>query len=52
MLLEEIKNAQMKIEDGVMSVGLGNKGGGQLHKFNEALLLGDVTYRIVHVKRS
>ena len=51
LLLEEIKAKQMKIEDGVMSMGLGNKAGGQLPLFNEYLANGEITYRIVNVKR-
>jgi hypothetical protein len=43
--------AQAKAEDGVLSTGLGAKAGGSLASFNERLSTGEITWRIVCVKR-
>ncbi|AYV77817.1 MAG: hypothetical protein Edafosvirus1_148 [Edafosvirus sp.] len=51
-LITELFNLQHKIEDGTMSMGLGDKAGGGLGQFNESLIKGDTKWRIVKVKRS
>jgi hypothetical protein len=51
-LIANIKSVQMKIEDGVMSMGLGSKAGGQLPVFNQSLLNQETTWRIVNVRRA
>ena len=50
-LIDDFFRIQSKIEDGTMSHGLGGKAGETLPRFNEALQTGEVTYRIVLVKR-
>ncbi|KAF2078125.1 hypothetical protein CYY_000596 [Polysphondylium violaceum] len=50
-LIEHLKTIQMKIEDGALSMGLGNKAGGGLHLFNDSIRAGETTFRIVKVKR-
>jgi hypothetical protein len=51
-LIETLKQKQMKIEDGALSMGLGNKAGKGLPIFNESMRKGDTTFRIVKIKRS
>lgn len=51
-LIELLKERQMKIEDGALSMGLGDKAGKSLPLFNESMRKGETTYRIVKVKRS
>ncbi|CAF1613425.1 unnamed protein product [Adineta ricciae] len=51
-LMELLKEKQMKIEDGALSVGLGCKAGKGLPLFNERIRDGLITYRIVKIKRS
>ena len=51
-LIETLKQRQMKIEDGALSMGLGDKAGKGLPLFNESMRNGETTYRIVKVKRS
>lgn len=43
---------QHKIEDGCISMGLGFKAGKGLDLFNRQLLVGEITYRIVKVRRT
>lgn len=50
-LIGSIFEQQCKIEDGCMSHGLGNKGGNGLPQFNQCLASGDISFRIVLVKR-
>jgi hypothetical protein len=50
-LIETLKQIQMKIEDGALSMGLGHKAGKGLPLFNESMRKGDTTYRIVKIKR-
>ncbi|EGC40058.1 hypothetical protein DICPUDRAFT_74432 [Dictyostelium purpureum] len=50
-LIEKIKSIQTKIEDGAISMGLGNKAGNTLHYFNDSLRDSKSTFRIVKVKR-
>ncbi|EFA77090.1 hypothetical protein PPL_09843 [Heterostelium album PN500] len=50
-LIEQLKKIQMKVEDGALSMGLGNKAGGGLPLFNKCLADGTSTFRIVKVKR-
>ncbi|GAM18057.1 hypothetical protein SAMD00019534_012320 [Acytostelium subglobosum LB1] len=50
-LVEKLKTIQMKVEDGALSMGLGNKAGGGLIHFNESMINGQTTYRIVKIKR-
>ncbi|CAF2860536.1 unnamed protein product [Rotaria sp. Silwood2] len=51
-LIETLKQKQMKIEDGALSIGLGHKAGKGLPLFNESMRKGDTTFRIVKIKRS
>ena len=51
-VIEALKRRQMKIEDGALSMGLGDKAGKGLPLFNESMRKGETTYRIVKVKRS
>lgn len=51
-LIELLKSKQMKIEDGALSMGLGDKAGKGLPLFNESLRTGETTFRIVKVKRA
>ncbi len=51
-LVETLEKIQTKVEDGALSMGLGNKAGGGLNLFNEALVDGRSTFRIVKVKRT
>ena len=51
-LIDELFKIQHKIEDGAISMGLGNKAGNGLNLFNKCLLDGTSTYRIVKVKRN
>ncbi|GIQ85060.1 hypothetical protein KIPB_006672 [Kipferlia bialata] len=50
-LVDTLFAMQHKCEDGVLSMGLGDKAGKGLPLFNEALSTGQATYRIVRVKR-
>lgn len=43
---------QQKAEDGCLSHGLGDKAGKTLEMFNQHMNQGEVTWRIVKVKRS
>jgi len=47
----KLKEKQCKIEDGCISVGLGNKAGNCIGLFNEEMKKGNITFRIVKVKR-
>ena len=49
--LEELKQIQSKIEDGAVSVGLGDKAGGGITRFNEFIGNSEITFKIVKVKR-
>jgi hypothetical protein len=51
-LIETLKKMQIKIEDGVMSMGLGHKAGKGLGLFNQSIKDGATTFRIVKVKRN
>lgn len=51
-LIDDLYRIQSKIEDGTMSHGLGNKAGKTLSRFNEALARGEITWRLVLIKRS
>ncbi len=51
-LKDRLFNMQHKIEDGVISMGLGDKAGNGLVYFNEELANGTSTFRIVKVKRN
>lgn len=51
-LIEIFKEKQLKVEDGALSMGLGDKAGKGLPLFNESLRNGETTFRIVTVKRS
>jgi len=50
-LVEDLMARQCKVEDGAISMGLGNKAGNGLSLFNEALQLPSSGFRIVLVKR-
>lgn len=50
-VVNELFDIQHKAEDGVISMGLGNKAGNGLSLFNEALRKPGCSYRIVMVKR-
>jgi len=50
-LIEQLFEKQCKPEEGVLSHGLGNKGGKGLPAFNASLASGSSHYRIVLVKR-
>jgi hypothetical protein len=52
VLIEELSKIQHKIEDGAMSIGLGNKAGGGVKRFNDNIASGAITWRIVKVKRA
>ena len=51
-LIEELFKIQHKVEDGAISIGLGDKAGGGVKRFNESILNGTTTWRIVKVKRA
>jgi hypothetical protein len=51
-LIETLKQKQMKIEDGALSMGLGCRAGKGLALFNDSMRNGETTFRIVMVKRS
>ena len=51
-LIETLKQKQMKIEDGALSMGLGDKAGKGLPLFNESMRKGETTFRIVKIKRN
>lgn len=51
-LVEALFARQCKPEEGCLSHGLGDKGGGGLPAFNAALAAGAVTWRVVLVKRN
>jgi hypothetical protein len=51
-LIETLKQKQMKVEDGALSMGLGNKAGKGLPLFNESITKGETTFRIVKIKRN
>lgn len=50
-LIDNLFKIQHKPEDGVMSMGLGNKAGGGLQLFNASLTDGSTTWRVVNIKR-
>ena len=50
-LIEALFKIQHKVEDGAISIGLGNKAGGGVTQFNESITSGATTWRIVKVKR-
>jgi hypothetical protein len=50
-LIKNLFDMQHKVEDGAMSMGLGDKAGKGLPLFNESLSSRDTTWRIVLVKR-
>ena len=50
-LIDDFYSTQSKIEDGTISHGLGDKAGKTLPRFNQAILQGEITWRIVLVKR-
>ncbi|KAK5577093.1 hypothetical protein RB653_002031 [Dictyostelium firmibasis] len=50
-LIEHCKSIQTKIEDGAISIGLGNKAGNTLPFFNDSLKSTQTTFRIVKIKR-
>jgi len=51
-LIRRLFSMQCKPEDGCLSHGLGDKGGKGLPVFNESLMSGESTFRLVLVKRS
>ncbi len=51
-LITALYEMQHKPEDGAMSMGLGHKAGGGLPMFNQSMVSGETTWRIVKVKRS
>ena len=51
-LIEVLKERQVKVEDGALSMGLGDKAGKGLPLFNESMRNRETTYRIVKIKRS
>ncbi len=51
-LIETLQQKQMKVEDGALSIGLGNKAGKGLRLFNESITKGETTFRIVKIKRN
>ncbi|KAL0488736.1 hypothetical protein AKO1_015829, partial [Acrasis kona] len=51
-LIYTLEKMQTKIEDGVMSMGLGDKAGKGLPLFNDSLKNQSTTWRIVKIKRS
>lgn len=50
-VIETLQSMQMKVEDGALSMGLGDKAGKGLPIFNAALREGRSSFRIVKVKR-
>lgn len=50
-VIQKLFEKQSKVEDGVISMGLGNKAGNGLSLFNETLQEPFCSYRIVMVKR-
>jgi hypothetical protein len=52
VLIRKLFARQSKNEDGVISHGLGDKGGGGLPFFNASLQNGESSFRLVLVKRS
>jgi hypothetical protein len=50
-IVEQLSAIQTKVEDGAISMGLGDKAGGGLALFNEALIKHG-SFRIVKIKRS
>jgi len=50
-LFLKMKEKQCKIEDGCISVGLGNKAGNCIGLFNQEMKNGSITFKIVKVKR-
>lgn len=51
-LINILEKIQTKVEDGAMSMGLGNKAGGGLDLFNASLKDGTTTFRFVKIKRT
>ena len=51
-LKDMLFSLQHKVEDGVISMGLGNKAGNGLDLFNKDMLNGLSSYRIVTIKRN
>lgn len=51
-LVETLKKMQCKVEDGAISMGLGNKAGKGLPLFNKSIAEGNTSWRIVKVKRN
>eukprot|EP01119_Soliformovum_irregulare_P001668 TRINITY_DN11400_c0_g1_i1.p1 TRINITY_DN11400_c0_g1~~TRINITY_DN11400_c0_g1_i1.p1 ORF type:complete len:176 (-),score=29.36 TRINITY_DN11400_c0_g1_i1:43-570(-) len=50
-VIDTLKARQIKVEDGALSMGLGNKAGKGLPIFNDSIRSGSITWRIVKVKR-
>ena len=50
-LKDKLFKIQYKVEDGVLSMGLGNKAGNGLKLFNDDLINKISSYRIVIIKR-
>lgn len=50
-VVQRIREVQCKVEDGAISMGLGDKAGKTLPLFNASLRDGSATFRLVHVKR-
>lgn len=50
-LYVKLKSIQCKVEDGAISVGLGNKAGNGIIEFNECIKNKEIYYRVVKVKR-
>eukprot|EP01090_Pellita_catalonica_P003365 TRINITY_DN13033_c0_g1_i1.p1 TRINITY_DN13033_c0_g1~~TRINITY_DN13033_c0_g1_i1.p1 ORF type:complete len:146 (-),score=23.99 TRINITY_DN13033_c0_g1_i1:297-671(-) len=50
-VIKEISSIQTKVEDGALSMGLGNKAGNTLPIFNKCLKDGTGSFQIVKVKR-
>jgi len=51
-LIDQLKDIQVKVEDGALSMGLGDKAGGGLPIFNQSILDGQTSFRIVKIKRT
>lgn len=51
VLVKTLMARQCKVEDGAISMGLGNKAGNGLSLFNEALQIPPALFRIVLIKR-
>eukprot|EP01132_Coremiostelium_polycephalum_P009176 gene9176-11248_t len=51
-LIEKLRSIYTKVEDGALSIGLGNKSGNSLHFFNDSMKSGETTFRIVKLKRT